>query len=91
MTLEQIIGQAVPVAILKRALDTDSLGHAYLFSGEEGVGKETVARAVAQELAKRKGGLSTLQVLGGEGSIGIDEIAAFVSRRPWPQQAVRCG
>jgi len=77
MTLEQIIGQAVPVAILKRALDTDSLGHAYLFSGEEGVGKETVARAVAQELAKRKGGLSTLQVLGGEGSIGIDEIRSL--------------
>ncbi|HHT43302.1 MAG TPA: AAA family ATPase [Firmicutes bacterium] len=74
MTLDQIIGQAVPVSILKRALSTNSLGHAYLFSGEEGVGKETTARVVAEELAKQGGPLSSLHVLGGEGSIKIEDI-----------------
>ncbi len=74
MTLDQIIGQAVPVAVLRRALATNTLGHAYLFSGEAGVGKETVARAVAAELAEQGGPRSTLHVLGGEGSIKIEEI-----------------
>lgn len=77
MNLDEIIGQTVPVSILKHALKTGTLGHAYLFSGEEGVGKETVARAVAEELAAKKGGLSSLYVLGGEGSIKLDEIRSL--------------
>ncbi|MDI9459109.1 MAG: AAA family ATPase, partial [Bacillota bacterium] len=44
------------------------------FSGEEGVGKETTARVVAEELAKQGGPLSSLHVLGGEGSIKIEDI-----------------
>lgn len=74
MTLDQIVGQAVPVAILRRALRTNTLGHAYLFSGEEGLGKETVARAVGQELKKQGGPLSELHVLDGEGAIGVSDI-----------------
>lgn len=74
MTLADVIGQVVPVTILRQALEAGSLGHAYLFSGEEGVGKETVARAVAQELALRTGRPPVLNVLGGEGSIKIEEI-----------------
>ena len=74
MTLDQIVGQAVPIAILKRALSTNTLGHAYLFSGEEGLGKETVARAVAKELQEQGGSFSELNVIDGDGSIGVDEI-----------------
>ena len=74
MTLDQIVGQVVPVSILKRALSTDALGHAYLFSGEEGVGKETVARAIAQELMEQGGPFSELHVLEGDGTIGVDDI-----------------
>jgi len=77
VTLAEIVGQPVPVAILKRALATNTLGHAYLFSGEEGVGKETVARAVAEELARQTGTRSTLHVLGGDGSIKIEEIRSL--------------
>ncbi|NMB00316.1 MAG: AAA family ATPase [Firmicutes bacterium] len=77
MTLDQIVGQVVPVSILKRALNTGTLGHAYLFSGEEGLGKETVARAVAHELRKQGGPISELHVLGGEGSIGVGEIRSL--------------
>lgn len=77
MTLDNIVGQAVPVAILKKGLASGNLGHAYLFSGEAGLGKETTARAVAQELKLQGGPFSELHVLKGEGPIRIDEIRAL--------------
>lgn len=77
VTLDQIRGQVVPVSVLVRALKARTLGHAYLFSGEEGLGKETVARAVAQELRKLGGSLSELHVLEGEKSIGVDDIRSL--------------
>lgn len=79
MTLDDIVGQAVPVSILRNALNTNTLGHAYLFSGAEGLGKETVARAVAHELAKQGGPLSEIHVLDGDASLGIDEVRALRS------------
>ncbi len=74
MTLDHIVGQVVPVSILRRALGTHTIGHAYLFSGPEGVGKETVARAVAHELAELGGPLSEIHVLGGDETIKREEI-----------------
>jgi DNA polymerase-3 subunit delta' len=47
MLFEAIIGHARPVRILKRALANKTLAHAYLFSGEEGVGKKLTALALA--------------------------------------------
>lgn len=47
MSLETIIGHERPVNILKRALANNTLAHAYLFSGEDGVGKKLTAVAVA--------------------------------------------
>lgn len=80
MTLDQILGQVVPVSILRRGLETKTLGHAYLFSGDEGLGKETTARLVAHELRKQGGPLSELHVLAGDGSIGVDEIRSLRQR-----------
>src|SRR5690554_1309796 len=77
VTLDQIVGQAVPVTVLQRALSTKSLGHAHLFSGMEGIGKETVARAVAHELKKQGGPLSQLHVVDGEETIKIDDIRSL--------------
>ncbi len=74
VTLDQIIGQTVPISILQQALNTNSMGHAYLFSGPEGVGKETAARAAARALAELGGSLSEIHVLGGLETIGIDEM-----------------
>ncbi len=54
-----------------------TLGHAYLFAGEAGLGKETTAQAAAQELKLQGGPFSELNVLKGEGPIGIDEIRAL--------------
>ncbi|HXN06102.1 MAG TPA: DNA polymerase III subunit delta', partial [Nitrospiria bacterium] len=44
--LESFVGNPLPREILSRAVTSGKLGHAYLFSGEEGIGKRTLARAV---------------------------------------------
>lgn len=47
MTFSTIIGHDRPVSILRRALANHTLAHAYLFSGDEGIGKKTTALALA--------------------------------------------
>lgn len=52
-----IVGHERPLRLLSRILEGDRLGHAYLFSGPDGIGKATVARAMAAGLlcTDRKG------------------------------------
>lgn len=45
-----IIGQSRAVSLFQRSLETDSLAHAYLFSGPAHVGKMTLALNLAQAL-----------------------------------------
>jgi DNA polymerase-3 subunit delta' len=45
-----IAGHAGQIASLRRALEQDRLHHAYVFAGPEGVGKRTVAVALAKAL-----------------------------------------
>jgi DNA polymerase-3 subunit delta' len=47
VSFESIIGHERPVTILKRALSNKTLAHAYLFSGERGIGKKMTAFALA--------------------------------------------
>ncbi len=47
MSFETIEGHERPVTILKRALANNTLAHAYLFSGDEGIGKKLTALALA--------------------------------------------
>ncbi len=47
MSFATIIGHERPINILKRALTNKTLAHAYLFSGEAGVGKKLTALALA--------------------------------------------
>jgi DNA polymerase-3 subunit delta' len=42
-----IEGHVLPISILKRALANNALAHAYLFSGEQGIGKRMTANALA--------------------------------------------
>jgi len=46
----RIIGQARAVSLLQRSLETDSLAHAYLFTGPAHIGKMTLALNLAQAL-----------------------------------------
>jgi DNA polymerase-3 subunit delta' len=50
MTFSQIIGQAKALNLLRRAMAGRRLAHGYLFTGPEGVGKATTARALAATL-----------------------------------------
>ena len=50
MLFNSIIGHDRPVSILKRAIQNDAVAHAYLFSGEQGIGKRLTARAFAAAL-----------------------------------------
>lgn len=47
MSFAAIEGHEKPVTILKRALANETLAHAYLFSGEAGIGKKMTALALA--------------------------------------------
>ena len=52
--LKNIIGHPYIIEFLGNTLSYGKLGHAYLFYGPEGVGKETVARRFAQILLCKK-------------------------------------
>jgi DNA polymerase-3 subunit delta' len=47
VSFADIVGHDRPLTILKRALANHTLAHAYLFSGEEGIGKKMTALALA--------------------------------------------
>lgn len=50
MLLSEVQGQPKAVKLLNRALESDRLAHGYLFTGPDGVGKTTAARAMAAAL-----------------------------------------
>ena len=47
MSFKDIEGHEKPITIVKRALANNTLAHAYLFSGEAGIGKKMTALALA--------------------------------------------
>jgi len=62
MSFSSIIGHDRPVSILKRAIQNNAVAHAYLFSGEQGIGKRLTALAFAAAL--------NCQAYGPEGACG---------------------
>lgn len=47
---EKIVGQEKPIQILKNIIKYNRIGHAYLFTGEEGIGKKMAAIAFAKAI-----------------------------------------
>lgn len=56
MVWDNVFGQQEAIDVLRRALESNSLSHAYLFFGPPGVGKRTVAKGLASVLNCEKGG-----------------------------------
>ena len=47
-TFEEVVGQEVPVKILKNAIENDRIAHAYIFAGMRGTGKTSIAKIFAR-------------------------------------------
>ena len=73
-SFEEVLGQDHIVPILKNAVKTGRISHAYLFSGSRGTGKTSLARILAKEA-----GCSDVDLIeiDAASSRGIDEIRAL--------------
>jgi len=56
VSFASIVGHDRPIGILKRVLENNALAHAYLFSGEQGIGKKMTAFALAAAVNCRDAG-----------------------------------
>jgi len=84
-TLLSVIGQEHVTEPLARAIDSDKVHHAYLFSGPRGCGKTSTARIMARSLNCEKGPTSNpcgkcesciALAPGGSGTVDVVEIDA---------------
>ena len=47
-TFDEVVGQEVPVKILKNAIENNRIAHAYIFAGMRGTGKTSIAKIFAR-------------------------------------------
>jgi len=57
MSFKNVLGHAMPIELLKRAIRQDKVSHSYLFLGNEGIGKKWVALQFAKALNCLEGGV----------------------------------
>jgi DNA polymerase-3 subunit gamma/tau len=71
-TFDEVIGQDHVSQTLKKAIASDRIAHAYLFTGTRGVGKTSMARIMAKALNAQSAGRMS--------GIEVAEIDAYVAR-----------
>lgn len=96
---DSVVGQKLPKEILKTAIQTGNLSHAYIFHGSEGVGKTTLALEFMKAIVcqsrsacgvcsacKQFYSTSDIRIIDGEKSISVDtvrEITAEIYLKPF--------
>src|SRR5215210_2763493 len=82
-----IVGQEAVVRTLRRAIETDRVSHAYLFSGPRGTGKTSTAKVLAMGLnceegptAEPDGSCASCRAIIGNSSIDVLEMDAASNR-----------
>lgn len=73
-TFDEVIGQDHVVSLLKKAVETKKVSHAYLFCGGRGTGKTSVARILASALQTDP---SDIYEIDAASNRGIDDIRAL--------------
>ena len=74
MSFADIIGHEPAIRLLKGQIAQSRLAHTYLFTGPEGIGKQALAVAFAQELGCSQHDLLVVQPELESGDIGIDQV-----------------
>ena len=81
-TLDEFVGNEQIISVIKGFLSSDKHPHSYLFSGQSGVGKTSLARIMANMLNIREGDLIELNAASTRGIDTIREIEDAVSYKP---------
>ena len=74
-TFEDVCGQSITVKILQKSIEQRNFKHCYLFAGDSGCGKTTLARIFGYAI---NGGLGTLEEMDAASRNGVDDVRALV-------------
>ncbi len=77
-----VLGQKEVVEVLEKSIKNNNLAHAYLFSGDRGTGKTSVARIFAQEIGSSPDDIFELDAASNRGIAEIREIREMVNIKP---------
>jgi DNA polymerase III subunit gamma/tau len=72
---EDVCGQSITVKSLNKVIETGQLKNAYLFAGDSGCGKTTLARIFANEINK---GLGSPIEIDAASNNGVDQVRAII-------------
>lgn len=74
-TFEEVLGQDIVVKILKQQIQVNQIKHSYIFAGQSGVGKTSLARIFAKALNNGKG---TPIEIDGASNNGVDNVRTII-------------
>lgn len=75
-TLDEVVGQSAVKLILNRQVNLKQYKHAYLFAGGSGLGKTTIARALANAINEHKGKIIEVD---GASNNGVDNVRSIIN------------